>query len=91
MENYQGHLWKPKRCHGCCGNANGPRQFALTIRYPGEEGQTGEPANQQTGCVNEVCPEVQFFCSPHNRIVQNILDVSEVSTRAEMNEDDSEC
>ena len=90
MEDDQGDLWKPECCHGCCGDANCPRQFALTIRYPSEEGQAGESADQQTGRVDEVCPEVQYFRSPDNRIVQNILDVSEVSTRAEMDEDDSE-
>jgi hypothetical protein len=37
-----------------------------------------------------MCPEVEDFCSPDNCIVQNILDVSEVSTRAKMDEDDSE-
>jgi hypothetical protein len=36
-----------------------------------------------------VCPEVQNFRFPDSRIVQDILDVSEVSTRAEMDEDDS--
>ena len=61
----------------------------MPIRYPSEERQTGEPANQQTGRVDEVCPEVQNFRFPDSRIVQDILDVSEVSTRAEMDEDDS--
>jgi hypothetical protein len=90
MEDYQGHLRKPECCHGCCGDANRPCQFALAIRNTSEEGQTGEPANQQTGRVNEVRPEVENFGSPDNRIVQDILDVGKVSTRAEMDEDDSE-
>jgi len=90
MEDDQGHLRQPECCHGCCGDPDRPCQFTLAIRYPSEEGQAGESADQQTGRVDEVCPEVQYFRSPDNRIVQNILDVSEVSTRAEMDEDDSE-
>ena len=90
MEYYQRHLWKPECCHGCCGDANRPGQFTLAIRYSGEEGQTREPANQQTGRVNEVRPEVQDFSSPDNCIVQDKLDVSEVPTRPEMDENDCE-
>jgi len=90
VEDYQGHLWKPESCHGRCGDTNRPCQLSLAIRYSSEKGQTGEPANQQTGCVDEVGPEVQDFGSPNNRIVQNILDISKVSTRAKMDENDGE-
>jgi len=90
MENDQGHLRKPECCHCCCGDSNRPGQFALAIGYPGKECQTGESANQQTGRIDEVRPEVENFGSPDYCIVQNILDVSKVSTRAEMDQNDSE-
>ena len=91
MEDEKEHLRKVSGDEEPSGSPDGDGELAIALSYNAPvEGETRKTADEECCGVKKVCDKVQHFRQVRLIVGQNVLNVFDVPSRAEMDENDAQ-